>query len=153
MIEDRPGLGDIDTEILDQRPGVWRILERIFDVCRAAQFDEHAALVMKFVALGVAAEVVVIIEHEDSSVRTAFFLEIVSGRQAADSAAHDNEIVFLVRIDGVGRIIPLLAIANQVRQFKGAGMTAAHAFAGWRIVAGHILGRSRMISGRNDPRR
>ena len=107
------------------------------------------AVEIEFVALGMAAEVVVIVENEDAA-RAAGVLAIkMRGGKTADARADHDEIVLFAGIDGGGRC---LSIAQGVGGFERSGMTAAHAGEERGIVARRILGGGRDRSGRTRRR-
>jgi hypothetical protein len=85
---------DVDSELLDQALGDGAVRRRAVDRLCAAIADPRASAVGELVALGVPAEVVVVIEHEDARVGTCL-AEVVRGGQPADAAADDNEVVVL----------------------------------------------------------
>ena len=89
----------------------------------------------KFVALGVSAEVVVIIENEDARFVAGRLAVEMRGRQSADAAADDDQVVGFAGIFGLARRIPESSIAKAVRGFERSGMAAAHAGqSGWIVV-------------------
>jgi hypothetical protein len=100
----------------------------------------HAAVHVKLVALRVTAEVIVIVENQNARAVRALAKK-VRGREPADSAAHDNEIVRLARVCDRGRWLGQQSIAQRVRSFERSGMTAAHAETSRRIVAPQLLRR------------
>ena len=73
-----------------------------------------------------AAEVVVIVENENAGLWASLFAVEVSGRQAADAAAHDNQIVRLACVCWISGGFPKSPIAQGVGDVKGAGLTASH---------------------------
>jgi hypothetical protein len=90
---------------------------------------------MKFVAFGMAAEIVVIVENENFRVGLGLAVEI-RGAQAADAAAHHHQIEFLAGVGQMRGAVPEIAVAQFMRRFERAGMAAAHAeFGGW-VIAG-----------------
>ena len=76
-------------------------------------------------ALGVAAEIVVIVEHEDRAVfgPTALRKKYAAARPLM-RPAHDDEVVD--RVGVVGRVVPGLAVAQRMRDFPRAIVAAAH---------------------------
>ena len=109
---------------------------RAFDEQRAAVHQMHAAVDVELVALGVAAEVVVIVEYQHAAARRAG-AEEMRGCQSADAGADDDEVE---RLAGLGdRSVERTRIAQCVRCFERARVTAAHAETLRRVVAGAIL--------------
>ena len=87
---------DVDAEILEQTLGHGAV-ERLGRLQRlaAAVAQDQAAIEAELVALGVAAEVVVVVQDQDS--RPAIGAPVEPGRrQAADAAADHDQIVALV---------------------------------------------------------
>ena len=62
----------------------------------AAVADQQPAIEHELVALGVAAEIVVVVEHEDARRRPGGAAIEPGGGEPADAAAHDHEIVALL---------------------------------------------------------
>ena len=62
---------------------------------------------VKFVALGVTAEVIMIVEDEHLAIGTERLAEEVRRRKSGDSAADDNEVIALAGILGSPRIVEL----------------------------------------------
>ncbi len=99
--------------------------------------QQGAAADVELVALGVAAEVVVVLQHQDAGVGLGLAPEVRCG-QAADPAADHHQIVGLVvlhRLAGVE-----LAVAQGVGRLERPRMAAAHPRAGGRVVAGLVGG-------------
>ncbi len=97
---------------------------------------------IEFVAFGVAAEIIVVVEDENAAVARVRAVEMRGG-ETADAPAHDDEIVFFARVRRRRRGF---AVAQCMSGFEGARMTAAHAGEQRGVVAGRVLcgrGRSR----------
>ena len=88
----------------------------------------------ELVALGVAAEIVVVFEDQDLG-RVAMRLAIEPCRgEAADAAADHDEVVFL--LDRLAGEVEFLAFARQpVRHLERAGMAAAQPGQRRRVIA------------------
>ena len=108
------------------------------DVERAAVDQLHAAVHVELVALGVAAEIVVVLDDQDLRTGPRGAIEI-RRRQPADAAAHDDEVVALVRVDQRCRLGPEIAVAHFMRRLERAGMAAAHAKPRRRIIVRRVL--------------
>ena len=94
---------------------------------------------MKFVSLGVAPKVVVILKNENACrIAEAFAKEMGRGKPA-DSTTHHDQIVFLVKFDWLAGFAPKSAIPQTVRCLKRSGMAPAHACRYGGIVARPIL--------------
>src|SRR6266567_1816413 len=85
------------------------------------------------------AEVVVVVENQDARAAASCFTVEVSGGQAADAAADNDQIVYLASIFRLARGIPESAVAQAVSGVEGAGMAAAHASERRWIVLGRLL--------------
>ena len=112
---------------------------RGLDVQRSAIDGQQPAVVAEFIALGVAAEIVVIVEDQHARAAPGAFQEIVGRAQAADAAADDHQVIGLVEARG-GRQIHATAVAQLMRHFERSGMVAAHSGQRRRIIIGGLLG-------------
>jgi hypothetical protein len=92
---------------------------------------------VEFVAFGVPAEIVVIIENEDAAICGRVCAIKVRGGETADAATDDDQIVFL---SGIRRRRPGTAIAQRMSVLEGAGVAAAQAGEQRRVVAECVLG-------------
>jgi len=77
---------------------------------------------IELVALGVAAEIIVVIENENAAIGRSLGAVEVRGGESADPGTHDDEIVLLT---GIGRLRQRLPVAQRMGRLEGAGMTAA----------------------------
>ena len=114
---------------------------RAVDLQRAAVHQQGTAapdprIHLELVALGVAAEVVVVLQHQDARVRTRLAPE-VRCRQAADPPAHHHQVVGLAGVLKTVRV--QVAIAQGMGGLEAPRMAAAHPGAGRRIIARRIL--------------
>ncbi|MCZ7641810.1 MAG: hypothetical protein M5U33_02365 [Pseudorhodoplanes sp.] len=99
----------------------------------AAIGEQQAAIDGEFIALGVAAEIVMIVEDEDARLRMALAVEI-GRRKPADAAADHDKVVALLhrkRIES-GKI----AVAQRMGGLERAVVMAAQASQRGRIAAG-----------------
>ena len=122
----------IHTNILQQtrRPLVVAS-GRFYFQSTAVQHDE-LVLVAQFVALGMAAKVIVVVENQDLGI-SADVLEIVIGaRQSAQAPAHHHQIVDLAGLLGPG-YIDMLLIAQGMGAFERSRMRAPHSETRGRI--------------------
>src|SRR5262249_34348023 len=117
---------DVDADVGDDGACVLVVAVPRLDVQRAAGQRQHAALVAELVPLGVAAEVVVVVENQDFRAPADVADEEIRCRQTAQAAADDDEIVRLAGVVRAGQI-PLPPIAELMRHFERSGMAAAHA--------------------------
>jgi hypothetical protein len=74
------------------------------DVQRAPVERQRAAVVVELVALGVAAEVVVIVEHEHPGASADVLQEVMRGGEAAQPSPHHDEVVALAGVRRAGKI-------------------------------------------------
>jgi hypothetical protein len=87
---------------------------------------------VELVALGVTAEVVVVVEDEDPRLRAVQLAMEVRRREPADPAADDDEVVPLVECK---RVLEALTLARQgVRDLEGARVRAAQPRERGRVV-------------------
>ena len=110
--------------------GDFAVGPRAFDGQRAAVQQMHAAVDVELVALGVAAEVVVIVEHQHAAARRAG-AEEVCGRESADAAADDDEVERFAGLgDRSGRANANRAVRALLRTSPGGCRACRDASAG-----------------------
>ena len=120
---------------------------------RAAVAEQQLSADAELVARGVTAEVVVVVEEQDTRVVARLLAEEVRRGEPADAAAHHDQIIRLTRVsDGAG-LLPKRAVPQRVRQLPRAVVAAAHAREGRRIVRGAILREQRRSLQRPATRR
>ena len=141
---------DLDAQLGDEVFGDFAVRRRAVDRLRAAVADVGAAVVGELVALGVAAEVVVVVEDQDARVGPRL-AEDMRGRQAADAAAHHHEIVLLARVFRCRRVLPEGGVAHRVERLERSDVRSAQAGQRRRIAAGLALREERSRSGDSDP--
>ncbi|MCY1451185.1 hypothetical protein D9M71_680400 [compost metagenome] len=99
----------------------------------AAVAEDHPPAGAELIALGMAAEVVVVLE--DQNLRSRVFLAVEERcRQAADAAADHHQVVLFADRQGVGDEGFFLP-AHLVRNVESAGVTAAQTGQGRWVVA------------------
>ena len=104
---------------------------------RAALHQFEPAILAELVALGMAAEIIVVVQDQHARLRPRRAIEM-RRRQAADAAADHDQLVarrLVRRLVGGG---PERAVPQAVRGFERAGMAAAQAVQkgrvrGWRF--------------------
>ena len=111
----------------------------VFDVERAAIDRHQPAVVAEFVALRVAAEVVVVVENQDAGRTSGILQEEVSGAEPAQAPADHHQIVRFVGVRDT-RQVDGTAIAQFVGRFEGPGVIAAHSGLRGRIVIRRLFG-------------
>ena len=105
---------EVDADGLQQTHRHRAVLAGPFDVERAAIEHQHAAAVVELVALGVAAEVVVVVEHQDLRPGASGRAEEERGRKAADAAADDHQVVGLAGIGGGAAPSPIAELVGDL---------------------------------------
>jgi hypothetical protein len=99
--------------------------------------QEGSTTYLKLVALGVSAEVVVIVQDQYSSAGGSSRAIEVRCRQSADSATHDDQVIHLVRIRAR---LWLATIAQGVCILERARMAASQAGQQRRVISRTVLG-------------
>ena len=112
---------------------------RTFNGIGAAKSEDGAVARAKFVALGVPAEVIVVVENQDARLVASGLAEKMRRGESADASADNHQIVGLASVHGLGSIVPEGAVAEFVHGFEGPGMTSAQAGLAGRIVTGDAL--------------
>jgi len=93
----------------------------------------RASTDIEFIATGMATEIVVIVEKENSGLRIVLQIEM-SGGQPAEASPHDNEIIDAGIRFRNGSPIALAFAGQFVRYVEGPIVIAAQARERWRIV-------------------
>ena len=132
--------GEIDAEVRQQLLRGEAVGERRFDAHRAAVGKDGAALVRKLVALGVPAEIVVVVEDEDAAVVPQCLPVEPGGGQAGDTTADNDEIIVLAAVFGRKRAGEI-AIARHMGRFERPRILAAQALLERGIAGRRIGGR------------
>ncbi len=127
----------VDADVFEELPGGQVVALGRLDVQGAAVEYQRAAVVLELVPLGMAAEVVVIVEDEDPGGSADVFDEEVRGRQPADPTANHHEVVLFARVDRI-REVPFPPIAKLVSHLEGALVAATHAGEGRRVVVARL---------------
>ena len=96
-----------------------------FDGEGTAKAQAEGVVQAELVALGVAPEVVVVVEDEDAGLATGGLAVEMRGREAADAPSNDDEVIGLTRLFGLTGGIPKGAIAKAVSNVERSGMAAA----------------------------
>jgi len=146
-----PGIGShIDPQIANHSLGDRTINRWTLDGIRSPVTEHEGLIDLKFVSLGVAAEIVVVLKDEHPRSFTRSGMEEPCRRKAADAAAHHDQVVTLTGALGLPGMGPECTIAQLVCDLKRARMAAAQSMSGRWIVSGTIL-RSRHCLG-EEPR-
>jgi hypothetical protein len=117
----------IDPQLVHQAARLFTVRKRRFDPARPSSADQESAVDVKLVALGVAAEIVVIVQDEDPRVLPGFLAEVVGRCQAADARANHHQVVHLSRVGHRTGFLPEGAVPHLVPRLERAHMAAAHA--------------------------
>src|SRR5262249_2156766 len=116
--------GHGDAQLADEGLRHEAVGKRGLDALRPPVADDEPALVADLVRLGMAAEVVVVVEDEDAPVASHGLTEEVGRGEPRNAGAHDDEVVGLSRVDRV-RDRGVATVARAVRVLEGAGILAA----------------------------
>ncbi len=111
-----------------------------FDRLRPAVADQGSASELELVALGVAAEVVMIVEHQNARVRARGLPKEIRGSEPADAAADHDQVIHFTVFDDTLR--PHAAVAELVGDFPGAVVRSSQSGQCGRIVGGLPLPKS-----------
>ena len=129
---------EIDPDVRKQFLGRFVVTLGRLDVQRSAIDGEQASVVSKFIAFGVPAEIVVIVEDQNAGIAAGALQEVVGRAQPADSSADDHQVVALVGVRDGGQI-NLAAVAQLMRRLEGSDMVAAHSGQRRRIVVRRLF--------------
>src|SRR5450755_3354225 len=138
--------GRIDAQIGHQAKGFLAVGERRFNCPRSAIRQHQFSAGAKFVALGVAAKIVVIIENKNS--REWIFCAVEIGcRQATKAPAYNYKIVAFISNDGRSRSLPEFSIAQIVGNFESSIVTTTHPGQRGRVISRSVLSQIGLVSG------
>ncbi len=112
----------VDAKILQNLSRNCRICVRRTDVDRAAKCQQRSTIKREFIALGVPAKVIVIVEYQDTGSGVDVTTINMSCGEAADTGADNDQVVVLT--GRVGR--PLLALDQRMRDFERPRVRSAH---------------------------
>src|SRR5258708_25987416 len=97
---------------------------------------------VEFVAFGVTAEIVVIVENEDATMRLGLCTVEVRGGKAAQARADDDQVVFLAGVRGRGR---WFAVAQRMGVLEGTrGITTQAGDERGVVAKGVLSGRGQL---------
>ena len=109
---------NINAQLLDQCFRYATIRSRALYGKRSSKAVTERATNAELVALGMPAEIVVIVEDQNASLGAHCLAVVMCGSQAADTASNDDQIVSLACAFRFPRCIPEGSIAQAVRSFK-----------------------------------
>ena len=104
----------IDAQFLDQGFRHSTVRSRTFDGESPAVSKTELIAHAELISLGVATEVIVVVEDENARLRSGHFPEIMSSREATDSAPHYNQVISFASFRGLAGVIPKSSIAQAV---------------------------------------
>ena len=110
------------------------IVAGTIQVLCATEAEKHPAFVVKFIALSVTTEIVVVIKNKDAGVLTLFFQVIPGCCKPAHAATDDDQVVMLVQWCVFLGFLSLPG--ERMSNFKRTGMTASHTRENRGIVTG-----------------
>ena len=115
---------ELDAELFEEFFRLVAETGRRIDGLAAAIADEKTPIAAReLVALGVPAEVVVIIENENTRLCAHAFSEEVRGGEPADAAPDDDQVIGFARVRGV---FPRSAVFHLMRRLPRPVVRASH---------------------------
>src|ERR1700686_3763723 len=121
------GIGrNIDAQLLNHALGYGAIRSGTLDRKRAAETQAEGIVYAELVALGVSAKVVVVVEDEDTSLAAGRLAVKMRGRETADAAADDDQVIDFAGVFRLARGFPEHAVAQAVSRVKRTRMAAPH---------------------------
>src|SRR5205823_12294769 len=111
----------INPQFFDQRFGHRTIGRRALNGKCATEGQAFVSTNIKFVSLGMAAEVVVVLDNQNARIRILLAIEM-RGRETADPAADDDEIKVLSSLNGRRGCLPKISVVLVVSSLKGPDM-------------------------------
>ena len=131
--------GNIDAQIADHSLGHRTIRSRALDRIRASEAQHEILVYLELIALRVPTEVVVVFKDEHARRLAGSLMEEARGREAADAAAHHDQVIAFACAFGLACSGPEGTVAQPVRDLKRAHMAAAQSMRRWRVIAGTVL--------------
>ena len=130
---------DIDAQILNHASGDWTIGSRALDRVCAAIAEQKCSVDIELVALGMAAEIIVVFENEHARLFTCGLMEKSRRRKPADTPSNHDQIISFSCVDGLAGVSPEAAVAQAMRNLIRSIVAAAHAMKCGRIIARLVL--------------
>jgi len=124
----------LDADLVKQGFGDIAILVGTFDGLRSTVAQQHPPAGAKFVAFGMAAEIVMIVQDENARTFPCASAKEISGRETAEAAADNDEVIVLAGGGRIAERIRAFAVAQTVGEGEGAIVISAHAQLRGRIV-------------------
>ena len=87
---------DIDTEVNEQLLRDAGVAARVLQGLAAAVAEHGLAIYLELIAPGMSAEVVMIVEHEDSLAVTVLLLPEQGRAESGNATAYDDQVVIVV---------------------------------------------------------
>src|ERR1700687_1993065 len=117
------GIGrNIDAQLLNHAFGYGAIRSGTLDRKRAAKTQAEGIVYAELIALGVSAEVVVVVEDEDASLGAGRLAIEMRGRETADAAADNDQVIDFARVFRFARGFPENAVPQAVGRVKRTRM-------------------------------
>src|SRR5260370_21399391 len=91
----------VDAQLADQALGDRAVRRRALDGKRTPESQAKRTAYTKFIALGVAAKVVVVVKDENAGALTLSLAIELCSSQSADASSHDDEVIHCVRLLGL----------------------------------------------------
>src|ERR1700692_1452081 len=92
----------IDAQLFDQALGNRAVRRWALDGIRTAESEYHAIARTEFIALGVSAKIVVIVEDQNPRVVARGLLEKMRRRETTDASTDDHQVVHFASLFGFG---------------------------------------------------
>src|ERR1019366_790733 len=117
----------INPKLFDQSLCACAIGSRAFNGIGAAESQNRTTARAKFVALGVPAEVIMVLKNQDARLVARSLAEIMRRGQSADASSHDHQIIGFASVHGLGSVLPESTVAESVHAFERPRMISAQA--------------------------
>ena len=96
----------VDANGVHQAGGRFAVASGVLHVLGTTQAQHHSAALVELIALGVAAEVIVIVKHQNFRIRSHLVLVEPGGGQATHARADNDQIVMLIQVLILGGFLP-----------------------------------------------
>ena len=111
------------------------------DRLRAPIADQRTIAGFELVALGVAAEVVVVVQNQDASLASCRLAIKIRGGKSADAASDNHQVVGLASFFRSAKLVPRFAVTQCMRKRVGSLVIAAHCGECRRVISGSLFRR------------
>ena len=103
--------GNIDAQIANDAFGYRTIRRRALDRVGAAVAQHEGLVDLELVALGVSPEIIVVLQDENPRRLSGGLVKEACGREAADAATHDDQVVAFTGAFGLPCVCPECTVA------------------------------------------